>query len=385
MSADTTDAVAEKLKGMRYTPILIEPASRRITPDGIFNWFQGVSLSELNFLTRQLYVLQKAGIPIQLSLQSLEKQTSKEVLKQVLTQISRSIEQGKTFAEALEEHPKIFNRLYVGMIRVGETSGSFSDILERLALLGEHEVSIQTRVRTALRYPVFVLIAITLAFCFLVTVVIPRFAEIYAQSSVTLPLPTRILLGVHSGISRYGWIFLVCAGFLFFLRRDLFYSKRWRQRWDRLLLKVPVWGSLLLKLEISRFGRMCGILMRSGVPILSILELVSSSVTNTTIARALDQIKEGVNKGKGMTEPMKQTRLFPPVVLQMVAIGEETGKLDELLLFISDYYELQIDQTMGTLVSLIEPFLILILGIAVSVLAVGVLSPMWGLMNVWRG
>lgn len=271
------------------------------------------------------------------------------------------------------------------MIRVGETSGNLSEILERLALLMAHEASIQARVRAALRYPALVLIAITLAFWFMVTVVIPRFSEMYAQSSVALPLPTQILLGVSFGLRRYGWIFLLGAGLLFFLRRDLFFSQRWRQGWDRFLLKVPVWGSLLLKLDMSRFARMCSILMRSGVPILSILDLVSSSVTNTTISKALSQIKEGVNKGQGMVEPMKQTQLFPPIVIQMVAVGEQTGKLDELLLFMADYYELQIDQTMGNLVALIEPLLTLILGITITVLALGVFSPMWGLMNLWQG
>ena len=384
MGADSEAAIAKKLKDLNLTPVVIEPAKRGSQINKIFLKFQGVSPSDINMFTRQFYVLQKAGLPILSSLNALKSQLANKVLKDTISDIYRDIETGSSLSLALERHPETFSPLYVNMIKSGEVSGSLMQILERLTNLGEHEELIRMRVKAASRYPIIVVIAIIVGFLVLTTLVIPRFAGIFSQFKTELPLPTQILLGINFVVRKFWWLLIILAGIFSFLWYKFINSDRGRLFWDNLKLRVPIFGPLLVKLTMSRFARVTGMLMHSGIPLLQILDLSASSTGNVVISGAIKDIRVSVNDGRGMLEPMKQSGLFPAVVIQMVSVGEETGKLDELLLHVSDYYDAQVDYTINNLVSLIEPILISVLGLAVLFMALGIFLPMWNLMNLFK-
>lgn len=385
MEADLESAVAVKLQEMGCLPISIVPAK----PEQKFfknflDQFNKVKFTDLNLLTRQLYTLQKAGIPLLSGLYSLKEQTANRILKDILEKVAKDIEAGLNFSSALERHPKVFTALYVNMIRTGEASGRLAEILERLSILGEHDETIRLKIKGALRYPAIVLTTIVLGFLTLVTFIMPKFQSLYNQFTTPLPLPTQILLGINYVLRRLWWLILLLGGGFVTLARQYLETPPGLLWWDTFKLRIPIFGPLILKLSMSRFCRITGILIKSGIPILQILELVSKSVGNAALSRIIDEIKESVNEGKGMLAPMKKSSVFPPIVIQMIAIGEETGKLDDLLLHVSDYYDEQVDHTIANLVSLIEPILIFILGFMVLFMALGVFLPVWSLMQLFR-
>ena len=384
IGADSKNAVAVKLKLQGYIPVDIVPAEEKLKIFQFLNRSDRVGFTELNLFTRQLFTLQKAGLPLLSSLKALREQTSHQMLQNVIDQMSREIEAGSTFSAALERHPQIFNALYFNMIKTGEVSGRLVEILERLAIMGEHEEMIRLRIKAAMRYPLIVVGAIVIGFLILITIVVPRFENLYRQFTVALPIPTQILLGIHYTITHFWWLLIIViyCSMLLFHRWITTPEGRWW--WDNVKLKIPVFGPLFLKLSMSRFGRIAGTLLQSGVPILQILDLIVEGVGNAVIAKTIHNIKISVNKGNGMVEPMKMSGLFPPLVIQMVSVGESSGKLDELLLHVSDYYDSQIDYTIKNLVSLIEPILIFILGITVLFMALGIFMPMWNLMNLFK-
>jgi type II secretory pathway component PulF len=229
-----------------------------------------------------------------------------------------------------------------------------------------------------------VITALFIGFIVLTTAVVPRFAKLYEQFTARLPLPTLILIKINFIVRHYWWLLLILFIAFIFLFKKFISTAKGRYLWDNFKLKVPVFGPLTLKLVMSRFSRVTGTLMRSGVPLLEILELTREGVGNAVVAQTIDAIKTSVNEGKGMLEPIKLSGMFTPVVVQMVAVGEESGKLEDLLLHISDYYDSQIDYTINNLLTLIEPLLILILGIAVLFMALGIFLPMWNLMDLFR-
>ncbi|MFH1360206.1 MAG: type II secretion system F family protein [Candidatus Omnitrophota bacterium] len=384
MGADSEKAVATKLEQMEYLPITIQAAKGAPQIGKFFDRFKGIKFSDLNIFTRELFVLQRAGLALLSSLRALQEQAPNPIFKNVLGQVIRDIEAGSTLSDALARHPRIFNSLYVSMVKSGEVSGRLDETLDRLATLGEHDEQIRMRIQAAMMYPSIVVVGLIVGFLILVTMVIPRFANVYSRFDSALPLPTQFLIGVNYVITHFWWmIILVICGLIVLWQQFVKTSNGmlWR---DSLRLKVPVFGPLVFKMIMSRFCRATGILMRSGVPILQILELVSDGVGNIVISRAIQKIKESVKEGKGMSAPMKDSGLFPPIVVQMVSAGESTGKVDELLLHASDYFDLQIDHTIRNLVSLVEPILIVILGLVVLVMALGIFLPMWNLMHLFK-
>lgn len=384
MSAESENAVAAKLKQLDYVPISITEAKEEIKINNIFGGFRRVRFTDINMFTRQFATLQKAGLPILNSLNALREQATNSVLKDVIAQITRDIEAGSNLSAALEKYPNVFNVLYTNMIKAGETSGRLDETLERLAVLGEHEEMIRMRIKSATRYPIIVVVAIIAGFLILTTMVVPRFAKLYDQFTAKLPLPTQIMITLNYIVTKFWWLLIIIVGIAIFLFKAYINTKQGRYLWDGIKLKLPIFGPLTLKLIMSRFSRITGTLLRSGVPILQIFDLTAQGVGNAVVARTINNIKASVNEGKGMLEPMRVSGMFPPVVIQMVAVGEETGKLEELLLHISDYYDSEIDYTISNLVSLIEPILIFVLGCAVLFMALSIFLPMWSLMDIFR-
>jgi len=384
VEADSDKIAGSKLKQMGYTPISVKPKREESGISRLFTAFQKVKFSDLNMFTRQLVSLQKAGLPLLTSLGSIRDQTHGDILNATLSMVIKDIESGAHFSEALEKHPRVFDELYVNMVKAGEAGGMLDDVLERLAILGEHEEQTKTKIKTATRYPIIVICALAIGFLILTTFVIPRFANLFNQFNTTLPLPTRVLIWMNYAITNFWWLILMIAAGIAFAFNSFIKTEAGRFWWDGFKLKVPIFGPLFTKITMSRFARITGTLTKSGVPILHILELTSRGVGNAVIARAIENISVSVNEGKGMSEPMKLSGMFPPAVIQMVSAGEATGKVDELLLHVSDYYDSQADYTISNLTASIEPILIFVLGCGVLFIALAIFLPMWNLMSLFK-
>jgi type II secretory pathway component PulF len=383
MTAASDAEVATKLKEKELTPFEIHSVEEKLDMH-FLDRFRRFKISDVNAFTRELYTLTKAGLTILASLEVIGEQDRNPVLKKIVEGLIRSIRGGANISDSMARYPKIFSVLYVNMIRAGEVSGRLEQILERLIFMGEAEEKLQMRVKSALRYPAIVLSALTIAFLLIVNYIIPRFASLFAKSGVELPLPTRILLGINYAFSHYGLlmaiVFVALGIFLFkFLKTPG--GKLLR---DRLMLKLPVFGPLVLKADMSRFARIMALLIQSGIPALRALEIAAGSADNKVVGEAIDKIRVSVTEGTGMTQPMKESKIFPPSVVRMVRVGEETGKIDELLLKVSEYYDMQVDYTVSNLMVLIEPMLIVVLGGMVFVLALGMFLPMWNMISLFR-
>lgn len=385
VEADSDKIAGSKLKQMGYTPILVKLKRGESGTSRLFVGFQKVKFSDLNMFTRQLVSLQKAGLPLLTSLSSIRDQTHVGILNATLSMVVKDIEGGAHFSEALAKHPRVFDELYVNMVKAGEAGGMLDEVLERLAILGEHEERTKTKIKTATRYPIIVICALAIGFLILTTFVIPRFANLFDQFNTTLPLPTRVLIWINYVITNFWWLILMLVAGIAFAFNRFIKTEAGRFWWDGFKLKVPIFGPLFTKITMSRFARITGTLTKSGVPILHILELTSRGVGNAVIARAIENISASVNEGKGMSEPMKLSGMFPPAVVQMVSAGEATGKVDELLLHVSDYYDSQADYTISNLTASIEPILIFVLSCGVLFIALAIFLPMWNLMSLFKG
>ena len=384
IEGETRESVASHFKQMGYMPILIEeqtPGIRNFNPFQRF--FNRVSQEELIVFTRQLMTLQGAGVAILVSLGSITEQIANPYFKRIIEEIINDIESGKSFSAAISRFPSVFSNIYINMIRSGEAAGIMDEVLDRLATLMEHERETNMRVQQAIRYPLLVVMVIFIAFPILVMFIIPKFSALFARFHTELPLPTKILLGVHFVISHY-WLFIILAIIvLVFGFKRFIDTKSGRYVWDSVKLKMPVFGKIFLKISLSRFSRMTALLTSSGIPIIDTLEIVRDSLGNRVITNAVDNIIHGISEGKGIAEPMKLSGLFPSIVVQMVKIGEETGKINELLLKVSDYYDSQVDYAVRNLTVLIEPVLIFALGMMVLTMALAIFMPMWNLLTIF--
>lgn len=381
--ASTKEEVVKKLQEMGYVIISIDHL-RDFGVDKILLRFNRVKLEEVNTFTRQLYSLQKAGLPLLSALEAIALQISNPYFKLVVEELARDIRAGLSLSDALKKHNRIFDDVYVNMIKAAESGGLMVNVLANLTELIEREIDTRSRIKASTRYPMIAFFVLCIGFLILVTFVIPRFASLYSQFNVALPLPTRILIAINIAIQKFWYLFIFCLIAVVFLSLRFINSKAGKPAWDNFKLKVPVFGPLVTMLVMSRFAQVTAILMKSGVPILEILNLVANTTDNIIIRRAIINIRESVSQGKGMSEPMKVTNLFSPVVVQMVAIGEHTGKMDELLLGVAEYYEREAGYMIKNLTTYIEPLLIFVLAVMVLFMALGIFTPMWSLIRVFK-
>jgi type II secretory pathway component PulF len=385
MEARGKETVADQLSGQGFLPVLIEEQEQSLLSGIDLNaLFNKVTSQDLIVFSRQLATLVNAGIPFLSSLGTIEKQSENPRLKAAIADIRRSVEGGASFSDALARHPGIFSKMYVSMIRAGETAGILDDILVRLAMLAEHDANTRSRVKTATRYPMIVVIAVGAAFAFLVSFVIPKFAAIFGRFKTELPMPTRVLIGINYAIQHY-W-YLIILGILLAVWLVTWYvnTSMGRWQWDRVKLRLPVFGMLFQKVALSRFARVFAAMQKSGISMMLTLDIAGETVGNVVIARAVQTMSDSLRDGKGLTAPMESSGLFPPLVVQMVAVGEETGKLDTMLSKVSDYYDTDVEYTLRNLSTLIEPVLLLFVGGMVLFLALGIFLPMWDLMSLFK-
>ena len=341
-----------------------------------------VKAQDLVVFTRQLATMMDAGLPLVQSLTALEEQTDSKTFKPVLRTITEKVEQGQAFSEALAEHPRVFSRLYVSMVEAGETGGLIAEILNRLASYLEATARLKKKVKSAMAYPVIVcFIAMSIAL-FLIVKVIPIFAGIYKDFGAQLPAPTQVLISISNVIRTYFLLTLitVAAGVFGFFR--LKRTKRGAAIWDHAKLRVPIFGKLIHKIAISRFARTFAALLRSGVPILETLHIVGQSSGNSVVEKAVEQTAASIERGDNLALALRQHSIFPPMLVRMVSAGEQTGKVDVMLEKISDFYDEEIEATLSGLTSLIEPLLIVFLGVVVGSIVVCMFLPIFKLNQI---
>lgn len=337
-----------------------------------------VSSKQLMVITRQMATLIRAGLPLLRSLQVLERQESNPALKKAFRSISEAIEGGSTFADALTAHPRIFNKLYINMVKAGEAGGILDVVLERLASYMEKAQKVKNRVQSAMTYPMVVLTASTAIMIFLMTAIIPRFETIFSDmlEGRSLPPLTRYVMGISERI-KTGWpVFLGIITLLAVLTVILKRFHKGRMALDAVKLSIPLFGKLTRMTALSRFARTLGTLMESGVPILQALSIVKETLNNEIVATAVQEIHDNIKEGESMTVPVEANRIFPPIFGGMVEVGEETGELPAMLLKTADMYEDEVDNTVAALSSIIEPLLIVILAIVVGTIVIAMFLPM---------
>jgi len=387
LEAPTREAVVSHLEEMGYTPISVreESSGAKKGESNLFARFEKVKGKDLVMMTRQLHSLIKSGIPILTSLNILEKQSDSDLLKKTLSEVQEKITGGASFSDALRAFPKIFSDLYVNTVLAGETGGALPEVLDRLASLLESEQATRKAVKSAVRYPVIALVVMVIAFFILNIMVVPKFASIYSKVGIELPLPTRMMMFSSDIINNYwylvfGGIVAAFAGFIQFKK-----TKFGHYQVDKLKLKLPIFGPLFTKLAMFRFTKMLATLERSGVPILKIIEIVSMTVGNDLIRDELVGLREEVRDGKGLSDSIMRRPLFPPMVSNMLSVGEETGRLDDMAESIAYYYDEEIKYTVDTLTDLIEPMLTIFIAGGVLLFALAIFLPMWDMITVARG
>jgi type IV pilus assembly protein PilC len=345
----------------------------------------GVKPKVLTTFTRQLATLVDAGLPLLRGLRVLEKQERSATLRGILGELALSIEGGSTFSEALAQHPKVFNRLFVNMVKAGELGGVLEVVLKRLAEFSEKAQKIKGKVKAALFYPVAVLIVALGIMILLLTFVIPRFQGVFEGMGVQMPKFTLFVLAVSAAVKDHFFTTSMCVAacvvaFLLIIR-----TKVGRLVWDKFKLKVPALGPVVSKVAISRFTRTLGTLVSSGVPILQALTIVKETAGNVIIANAVSQVHESVKEGETITAPLEGSGVFPPMVVSMVDVGEQTGALPEMLLRIADNYDEEVDNAVSAMTSLLEPIMIIFLAVVVGSIVIAMFLPLIAMINNLSG
>ena len=383
----TAAAVADILFGSGVTPTEIKPAPagavQKKEDSTSFSLFAPKILHvDILLFSRQLYTLLKAGVPIMRALAGLQDSSTNPAMKAMLGQVRESLDSGRELSQALARHPKIFTPFYLAMVRVGEMTGRLEEIFLRLFDHLEFERFMREQVKSALRYPLFVILAMAVAMFVVNIWVIPTFAKVFEGFGATLPLMTRALIGVSNFMVAW-WPALLAgiaaAGFGF---RSWIGTRRGRYLWDSFKMRLPIAGKIVQKATLARFARSFALAMRSGVPVIQALTTVAQTVDNDYIAEKVDAMRSTVERGESVLRAAIGSGAFTPVVLQMIAVGEESGSLDEMMEEISGMYQSEVEYELKTLAQQIEPILIVLLGAMVLVLALGIFLPLWDLGKV---
>jgi type IV pilus assembly protein PilC len=382
--AESERAVLSRLRSLRFTPIFIREKrpsiiSKLLDTIGLTG---RVGLKSLMIFSRQLSTLVNAGIPIVQSLNILIAQIDKKGFRDIIATVRSDIERGSSIADALSRHPKAFSELYVAMVRSGEAGGVLDEVLERLSSYFEALAELRGKIISAMAYPAIVVLATFCIVTFILTFVVPTFEEIFASFGAELPLPTRILMGVSRAIRENFLIVGICIVGLFIGFRFILKTEKGKLIWDKFLLKIPLFGPLFRKAAIAKFARTLSTLVKSGVPILEALEIVAKTSGNKVIEGAVMDARIAIREGERIAEPLKDCDVFPPMVIQMVGVGEETGSLDLMLSKIADFYDREVDAAIATLSSMIEPILIVFLGIICGAIIIALFIPILTLSHV---
>ncbi|MCZ7536362.1 MAG: type II secretion system F family protein [Acidimicrobiia bacterium] len=384
LEADSQQLVVGKLRSMGYVPIEIEQQGsaslgRDVTIPFLAN---RVKLKDVAVFSRQFATMINSGLTLLRALAILAEQSESRALADIAGQVRADVERGASLSAALAKHPKVFNRLYVSMVKSGEIGGVLDSVLLRLADTIEKQVELRRKIKSAMTYPAVVGALVLLIVTAMLLFIIPMFENLYNELGGTLPPPTRVLLAISSVFRSLWYVVLgVEIGGVFAFRKWIS-TDEGRRTWDSMKLKAPVFGKLVQKAALARFSRTLSALVRSGVPILEALDIVADTAGNHVVATAVRDTQEGVKQGEPIAARLENHDVFPPMVVQMMAVGEETGALDEMLDRIADFYDQEVEATVNALTSLIEPLLIVVMGIAVGGMVIALYLPMFNIIKL---
>ncbi|BAV32697.1 MSHA biogenesis protein MshG [Sulfuricaulis limicola] len=388
LEAVSPDAVAAQLMNSGVIPIDIGVAQVR---EDVFAGLKArlaastrITLTDLSLFSRQMYTLIKAGVPIMQALRGLRDSTQNPALAKVIISVGESLDTGLDLTSALRRHPQVFSPLYVNMVQVGETTGSLQEVFLQLAIYLEREKDTRDRIKSATRYPMFVVAAIFIAIFIINLFVIPTFAKVYAGFKIELPMATQILIASSNFTVAYWPVILMTIITAVFALRYYVRTPEGRYRWHKMKLDIPVVGKVIYKATLGRFARALAVMMKSGVPLVQGMTVISRAVDNDYISDRIVQMRDGVERGETIARTAAATGMFPSLVIQMIAVGEDTGSVDELMFNVAEYYEREVDYDITNLSTALQPILIVFLSIMVFILALGVFLPMWDLAQVAR-
>ncbi len=385
LDAKSAAEVEQRIRSMGLTPEKVKRKGIEIKLPRLS--FSGVSLKDLVLFTRQFSTMIDAGLPLVQCLDILSSQADNPVFKKILLEIKETVESGSTFADALKKHPKVFDELFVNLVAAGEVGGILDTILNRLASHMEKSMKLRKKVRGAMVYPICIVIVAVAVLLVLLYYVIPVFEKMFEDfgAKQALPAVTQNIIDFSQWM-RHNWYFVF--GFLVAVPAGIHYFKKWprgREMWDSFWLKVPLFGPLFRKVAVAKFTRTLGTMISSGVPILDALDIVAKSAGNKVVEKAVYFAREKISEGKTMAEPLIESKVFPPMVVQMIAVGESTGALDQMLGKIADFYDEEVDAAVEALTSMLEPLMMVLLGGIVGYFLVAMYLPIFNLANVVQG
>ena len=379
--ADNERLVLERLREMGYTPLEVGKEKKGLNLEINIKPAK-IKLKEIAIFSRQFATMVNSGLPILRALSILSEQVSNKELAKTLTLVRNDVEQGASLSAAMAKFPKAFNDLYIAMVKSGETGGMLDDVLLRLADVLEREVHLRQKIKSAMTYPVAVVALVVLIMSAMLLFVVPQFKTIYTQLGGTLPLPTRVLLMASDAVKKYWYVFIFVTFVMVFLFKRYKKTEKGRANLDAIKLKIPIFGTLFHKTALSRFSSTAGMLLRSGVPILQALDIVADTVNNAVMSRAVVDVQASVREGESIAKPLARHAVFPPMVVQMLAVGEETGQVDTMLDKVAKFYDQEVEASVDALTSLIEPLLIAIIGGAVGAAVIALYMPMFNIIKL---
>jgi len=388
IDASNEDVIVEKLRGMGYYPLKVVIHRKKATEIDLFslpiirNIAHRIKTKHIMTFTRQLATLIDAGLPILRSLYILQEQVESVVFKEKIGQVAKDIEAGASLSDALAKHPKVFDKLYVNMVRAGEIGGVLEAVLNKIAEFLEKRQALIGKIRSAMMYPVTVMVLAACIVGFILIKIIPKFEEIFAQLDAELPALTQFLMDASNVLVYKTWIVVLAIVAIVVIYKKINANRNGKYTLDRMKLKFPVFGDLLRKIAITRFAGTLSTLITAGVPILQALDIVRDTSGNEVIARAMEKVYTSVKDGESIHEPLRESKVFPPLVVHMVAVGEETGAIDQMLTKVAEAYEREVDDTVNGLTSILEPMMIVCLGAIVGVIVVALYLPLFTIPKI---
>ena len=384
IEAKNKTVVINRLQDSDFYPIKIEERGRSFSEGrrSFFSFGQRIKARDVLVFTNQLSTLLSSGVPLDRSLTILTELTENKKLSQVIVDVQKNVHGGSLFTDALGRHPKVFSKLYISMVKAGESGGVLENVLIRLAGFLEASREFKDNVTSALIYPLILTVVGGGAVVILMTFVVPKFTLVFADMGQAIPWPTQILLGVSGFLVSWWWLLLGMFVLLAYCWRYYVNTEKGKWAWDSLKLRLPIWKDLTQKIEVSRFARTFGTLIQSGVPILQSLVIVKDIIGNSVLAKAIRQIQGRIKEGEKISEPLQQSHLFPPMAIHMIDVGEESGQLEAMLFKIADTYDVETRNSVKRMVSMLEPLLILFMGVVVGFIVIAMLIAIFGINEI---
>lgn len=382
IEAENQRAAIARLRDMGYFPIRVEEYAGEQAKDTLKHAFTRIKLKERNIFFRQLANLCESGMVLTRALRTLVEQTNNPKLAKIIEQLRDDVQKGSSLADALEKHPRLFPAMYSSMVRAGETGGMLEENLWRIVAFGEQEEEIRGKAFSALVYPVFLSIVGSIAIFILLSFVFPNFVRIFEEFNATLPLPTRMVMAICGFMSNWWWAVLIVLALTITSLVSYVRTEVGRRRFDALILHAPVLRTILQKYEMAKFARTLGTLMDNGVPVLTALRITAETMTNRVVRDEVSTIHIGVTEGESISESMRQAPHFPPLVVSMFAVGEESGRIGAVAKRVADAYDLEVDRAVKAATALFEPMLIVVMGVIIGFLVIAMLLPMLTLSSI---